>query len=528
MSFFSRYHKKCKVAHLKVGVAAIVVSALFLPYIEPVTSVGDNRFKIYVNGQVMGNVDSVEVADELLKEARRKIVADYDDMLLIEAETQIVGEEIIKGVSDDREIVLNNIVNEYDRSVKATMQRSYTVKIDDYMVVLSSKEDVVALLEAAIYRYDSTHKYHVELFRDETRELPVLVPKVLVTEKEQTDIPVYSSDIIDDGGIYEAMNEVMNSIEIEEELEFDDYVDEITYIDFANKVEIAESYLPKSRITKLDRAIDNVTKDKEAKTTYTVQSGDTLYGITMDLGITLDQLIKLNDSLENENSIIRVGDELTITVPKPELSVAHEEIEHYEGTYEAETQYIYNDSWYTTQQKIIQQPASGYHKAVQKIFYLDGNRQSTETVYEEIVAEAVPKIVEKGTKVPPTYIKPIRGGRITDYYGYRPVTMAGMTAFHGAVDWGTPIGTTVMASCGGTVTQAGWMSGYGYCVFIKHIDGRETRYAHLSSILVSKGQKVSQGEAIALSGNSGVSTGAHLHFEIRINGEMVNPLDYLE
>ena len=152
---------------------------------------------------------------------------------------------------------------------------------------------------------------------------------------------------------------------------------------------------------------------------------------------------------------------------------------------------------------------------------------STEVVKEEIVAEAIPRIVEKGTKIPPTYIKPISGGRMTSGFGSRTATIRGMTSYHGAIDWATPVGTAVMASCGGTVTHAGWMSSYGYCIFIKHPDGKETRYAHLSKVLVSKGDYVSQGQKIALSGNTGVSTGPHVHFEMRINGKAVNPLNYL-
>jgi murein DD-endopeptidase MepM/ murein hydrolase activator NlpD len=84
-----------------------------------------------------------------------------------------------------------------------------------------------------------------------------------------------------------------------------------------------------------------------------------------------------------------------------------------------------------------------------------------------------------------------------------------------------------MASCGGTVVRAGWASGYGNVIFINHIDGKQTRYGHLSRVLVKVGQKVNQGQKIALSGNTGVSTGPHVHFEILVGGTQVNPLNYL-
>ncbi len=90
------------------------------------------------------------------------------------------------------------------------------------------------------------------------------------------------------------------------------------------------------------------------------------------------------------------------------------------------------------------------------------------------------------------------------------------------------MGTTVVASCGGRVSKAGWGSGYGYVVYIDHEDGRQTRYAHLSKILVKAGEYVKQGQKIALSGNTGISSGPHVHFEILIGGKQVNPLKYLK
>ena len=141
--------------------------------------------------------------------------------------------------------------------------------------------------------------------------------------------------------------------------------------------------------------------------------------------------------------------------------------------------------------------------------------------------QAVPKIVERGTKVPPTYIKPISGGRLTSGFGHRKRPRKGASTFHKGIDWATPVGTAVRASSAGTIVRAGWGSGYGKVVYIQHSDGKMTRYGHLSRILVKVGQHVDQGDKIALSGNTGVSTGAHLHFEILVNGVQVNPLKYL-
>ena len=88
--------------------------------------------------------------------------------------------------------------------------------------------------------------------------------------------------------------------------------------------------------------------------------------------------------------------------------------------------------------------------------------------------------------------------------------------------------TEVKATADGVVVRADWYSNYGICVDIDHGNGVMSRYAHLSSALVSEGQHVSQGQCIALSGNTGYSTGPHLHFELHFDGTPKDPLDYME
>ena len=218
---------------------------------------------------------------------------------------------------------------------------------------------------------------------------------------------------------------------------------------------------------------------------------------------------------------------MIITLPEPKLAVIRQEEAYYEEDYEAEVIYIDNDDWYTTDRVTRQEPSAGHRKVIALSTFENDKEVEREIIKEEVTYEAVPKIVERGTKIPPTYIKPISGGRMSSGFGRRNRPTKGASTNHKGIDWATPTGTTVVASCGGTVAKAGWGSGYGYVVYINHPDGRQTRYGHLSKVLVSAGQSVTQGQKIALSGNTGVSTGPHLHFEILINGSQVNPLKYL-
>jgi len=98
---------------------------------------------------------------------------------------------------------------------------------------------------------------------------------------------------------------------------------------------------------------------------------------------------------------------------------------------------------------------------------------------------------------------------------------------HAGTDFAGPIGTPIYSTADGVVTHAGWSSGYGRLIKIRHEFGIETRYAHLNAMDVSVGQRVSRGERIGAMGNSGRSTGPHLHYEVRVGGEPVNPMIYI-
>ena len=115
---------------------------------------------------------------------------------------------------------------------------------------------------------------------------------------------------------------------------------------------------------------------------------------------------------------------------------------------------------------------------------------------------------------------------ITSYFGWRVHPITGTNKYHSGVDIGASYGSSVLAADSGTVILAGWNGGYGNCVVISHGNGITTLYGHMSSIAVSSGQSVSQGQTIGYVGSTGNSTGPHLHWEVAVNGSQVNPLNY--
>ncbi|MDQ3817969.1 MAG: M23 family metallopeptidase [Acidobacteriota bacterium] len=119
-------------------------------------------------------------------------------------------------------------------------------------------------------------------------------------------------------------------------------------------------------------------------------------------------------------------------------------------------------------------------------------------------------------------------GPLSSGYGTRHNPFGGRSyEFHKGQDIVVPIGTPVMATADGVVVSAGWHKGYGNGIYIDHGNGIMTRYGHLSRIEVTEGQQVKRGQLIGLSGSTGRSTGPHLHYEVRIDGEAINPLQYL-
>lgn len=523
----TKYAKGLKFTYIYTVLLVMFVGILALvdyPQYVPTEIVNGTIYHMVINGQEVGTVKDIEQAQQWLWEARKEVASRSEELVFLDVTTEFISEEVAWGIADEQQTVKNKIFQLLQGSVIETMQRSYTVKVNEYMANLSSADEVKLLLEAAIGKYDTEDAFDIELVQDEVRELSVLnalVAGKIVEEEPETDGFIT-------GGIGEQIEKMFAAYEPEKEPEFEDFKLGLSAIGFSEEIEIVEAYLPMNQMISLEQAIRELTMEQEQQQIYEVQSGDTLSEIALIVDIPMEDIVAMNDSLDSVNSTLHIGQELIITVPEPELSVVRHEVNYYEEIYDAEIIYVDNDEWFTTQTVVLQQPSAGFRKVVVDETYVNDSQTDRTILKEEVVLDAVAKIVERGTKIPPSYIKPLSGGRASSGFGPRKAPTAGASTYHKGQDWATPVGTPIYASCGGTVAKAGWGSGYGYVVYIDHPDGRQTRYAHLSKVLVKAGQSVKQGEKIALSGNTGITSGPHLHFEMLINGKQVNPLNYLD
>ncbi|MGL6348613.1 MAG: M23 family metallopeptidase, partial [Aeromonas sp.] len=137
------------------------------------------------------------------------------------------------------------------------------------------------------------------------------------------------------------------------------------------------------------------------------------------------------------------------------------------------------------------------------------------------------KGVSKKVDVSIPSINPVEVMRMTSQFGYRTDPFQGRRKNHKGLDIAGPIGTPIYATADGIIGRAQWVSGYGKYIEVEHGNAIQTRYGHLSAMNVVSGQRVKQGDIIGFMGSTGRSTGSHLHYEVRIAGEPVNPNSFL-
>ncbi|NBG88103.1 peptidoglycan DD-metalloendopeptidase family protein [Isachenkonia alkalipeptolytica] len=294
---------------------------------------------------------------------------------------------------------------------------------------------------------------------------------------------------------------------------------------FNEEITIEEALVSLGEIQEEDNALKILQKGTDEEEVHEVAEGETISEIAKQYGLTSEDIEQANRHLEDLH-MISIGDELNLIVPKPYITVRT--VEHVEYTEEIdfETEYNDTDSMYEGDRKITQQGASGEKEISGYVIRENGRKIDMEIEEEKIIAEPVTRIVARGTAERPTTVatgsfsSPTRG-RLTSGFGTRWGRM------HNGIDVAGPTGTPVNAADAGQVEFAGYRGSYGNLVIINHENGYQTYYAHLNAINVSSGDRVHKGARIGSMGSTGRSTGPHLHFEVRRNGQPTNPLNFV-
>lgn len=270
-------------------------------------------------------------------------------------------------------------------------------------------------------------------------------------------------------------------------------------------IEDSEGVLVDFLIPEQNRLIDSGARQAEIidsieTKSYTVRSGDTISAIAQRFNVSMDTVISFNGIQDARGLTIGT----VLTVPNAD-----------------------GLKYKVKRGDFLGSIAKKYRVALNDL--LDWNNLETSVIVpgqELFIPGARLSEMELNRVFGRLFIYPTRG-RITDRFGMRKDPFTGMRRFHNGIDLAGPVGTPVTAAMTGRVAMLGYNPTFGKYIILTHAEGYQTLYGHLNAFRIAKGQKVKQGQLIADMGNTGYSTGSHLHFSIFRRGEPIDPLRYL-
>lgn len=330
------------------------------------------------------------------------------------------------------------------------------------------------------------------------------------------------------GIIQEELDKILNEYKSESS---DDKVSFVNHIEIIPGLYLTQNILPKEEVVTL------LHSEKQSDVYYTIAEGDTPLGVADKNDVSYSTLKGLNPEIET-NEFFRPGTQVLISNSEAFLPVQVQKTVSYSQSIAYETEVTESNKYAKGTEHVDREGENGESLVTANVTYINNIEVSREIITTEVVKEPVSKKVTKGTavvsqnvssstgsgKISSGFIWPISGCYVSDVFGPRWGTL------HGGLDLcrrGGTTGAPVMAVAGGTVVAAYTSGSWGKLVRVDHGNGLQTWYAHNSSLNVSVGDVVSQGQVIAYAGATGNVTGAHLHFEVRVNGIRKNPLNYL-
>lgn len=305
----------------------------------------------------------------------------------------------------------------------------------------------------------------------------------------------------------------------------DDHSSEIKSVEVLENVSLVKKQVPVEQVNDVDTTVSKIQTGSIEEQTCTLGEEESITTLAENYNVPVEEIEKLNP--EKDTQALKAGDQVVVPVAKPLLTVATYEEKKVEEEIEFETEYEIDENLYKDKEEVRIDGEKGKVEKDVKIEKHNGVEIAEQVLGQSIIKEPTKEVIAKGTKPMPltlatgTFSMPTRG-TITSPFGHR------WGKNHGGIDIGARIGEPINVADGGTVVRSEFnQGGYGYMVDVDHGNGYVTRYAHCSQLFVNIGDKVAKGDVIAAVGNTGRSTGPHLHFEVRKDGVPQDPQGYL-
>ncbi|GHV17587.1 metalloendopeptidase [Clostridia bacterium] len=298
-------------------------------------------------------------------------------------------------------------------------------------------------------------------------------------------------------------------------------------VEFLDQVAVRKEFVPVIQVLSSAGVVSALNGKSQHREIYTAEIPEEISNVAERFGMTLAQIQDINKGVPD---VIDVGDKVNIVKTQSVIRVQTQAVEKYNREIDYEIATSNDNTLAKGQTAIVKKGVAGLAQVVATVIRVNGEEQERIPISETIIRVAQAETIKIGTKEGGTtvassggtFIRPA-SGTITSRFGTR---WGGEQ--HTGIDIGATYGASIRAAVGGKVILAGWNGNYGLSVRVDSGNGLVEIYGHASEILVKEGQMVQKGDVIARVGNTGRSTGTHLHFEIRKNGTPVDPTAYVK
>ena len=466
-------------------VGAVIATMMFANSQQQVThaqTVTPNNqhvvYRIYINDEVVGLINNKEEYDTFIENHMKELLQQYPDQVIYAPTNVRVEEEVtlLPVDSIDNQAVLSQVAEKADFKTSTNV-----VTIGEHKFAVKDTAVVESTLMDLMKYYTGTEN----------------LAKIMDTEN-----PIQA--------LSETGSQYIGAKVVE-------------------PVKVESSYAAPDEVLTADQMRRMMLYgQKEPQQTVTFGEDSSLWYIARDYGLTEEELILLNPQVEGLKWGELLGMELDVTPLNPIIHVQTEQEKVNVAPISYETEYIDDETMLKGQTKVTQTGQNGEFLTRTKVEYVNGEQTNSTVVEETQLSEPVKEVIIRGPKV----VSGVGTGNWVWPTTSRNVTCGYLCySGHYAIDISASTGQSVYAADNGVVVSASYNAAYGNVILINHKNGYYTRYAHLNSMNVKAGDIVEAGQLIGGAGNTGNSTGTHLHFEIRTNtgsqpSYAPNPLDF--